>query len=131
MAMRDSEQPLEGVVQVDYAYLGGELAGTGGRGSEDQDHPDGQRQPVHRRLHKQGRVPSGQHLFDLACRGSRIDHRLCPPQHPQTNGIERFNCRISDPVKQTRVLAEAELDDMLKHYLPTYNHLTPQRTLKH
>ena len=33
MALRDSEQPLTGSVQVDDAYLGGEHPGVGGRGS--------------------------------------------------------------------------------------------------
>lgn len=33
MALRDGEQPLAGLVQVDDAYLGGERPGVGGRGS--------------------------------------------------------------------------------------------------
>lgn len=33
MTVRDSEQPLSGLVQVDDAYLGGERPGVGGRGS--------------------------------------------------------------------------------------------------
>ena len=33
MALRDSEQPLSGLIQVDDAYLGGERPGVGGRGS--------------------------------------------------------------------------------------------------
>jgi transposase-like protein len=33
MAMRDSEQPLSGLIQLDDAYLGGERPGAGGRGS--------------------------------------------------------------------------------------------------
>ena len=33
MALRESEQPLAGSVQVDDAYLGGERPGVGGRGS--------------------------------------------------------------------------------------------------
>lgn len=36
MAMRDSEQPLEGLVQVGDAYLGGERPGVGGRGSPNE-----------------------------------------------------------------------------------------------
>jgi len=78
------------------------------------------------------RVPSGQHVFDTACKTAGIDHRLCPPRHPQTNGmVERFNGRISDLVNQTRFRSAAELDDTLKHYLSTYNQLIPQRALKH
>lgn len=79
-----------------------------------------------------GRVPSGQHVFDTACGTAGIEHRLCPPRHPQTNGmVERFNGRISDLIRQTRFRSAAELDDTLKHYLSTYNHLIPQRALKH
>lgn len=33
MAVRDSEQPLTGLIEVDDAYLGGERPGVGGRGS--------------------------------------------------------------------------------------------------
>jgi transposase InsO family protein len=56
---------------------------------------------------------------------------LCPPRHPQTNGmVERFNGRISELVNQTRFHSAAELDETLKHYLSTYNHLIPQRALK-
>ena len=45
--------------------------------------------------------------------------------------VERFNGRISDVVKQTRFGSAAELDVTLAHYLLTYNHLIPQRALKH
>ena len=84
------------------------------------------------RFTSKGRVPSGQHVFDLACSTHGIEHRLCPPRHPQTNGmVERFNGRISDIVDQTRFASAAELDDTLKHCLQTYNRLIPQRALKH
>jgi len=54
------------------------------------------------------------------------------PYQPQGNGmVERFNGRISDIVNQTRFASAAELDDTLAHYLSTYNHLIPQRALKH
>jgi transposase InsO family protein len=78
------------------------------------------------------RSPSGQHAFDTACVSLGIEHRLCPPRHPQTNGmVERFNGRISDLIHQTRFRTGAELDSTLSHYLATYNHLIPQRALKH
>ena len=61
-----------------------------------------------------------------------IEHRLCSLRHPQTHAmVERFNGRISDIVKQTRFSSAAELDSTLSHYLVTYNHLIPQRALKH
>jgi transposase InsO family protein len=78
------------------------------------------------------RAPSGQHAFDLECLSLGIEHRLCPPRHPQTNGmVERFNGRISDIVNQTRFRSAAELDATLTNYLETYNNLIPQRALKH
>jgi hypothetical protein len=84
------------------------------------------------RFTTRGRVPSGKHVFDLACEELGIDHRLCPPRHPQTNGmVERFNGRISDVVSQTRFRSAADLDATLKNYLSTYNQLIPQRALKH
>ena len=77
------------------------------------------------------KAPSGQHVFDLACVSMDIEHRLCPPRHPQTNGmVERFNGRISEIVNQTRFTSAADLDHTLAHYLSTYNHLIPQRALK-
>jgi transposase InsO family protein len=46
---------------------------------------------------------SGRHLFDRLCQQLKIEHRLIPPRHPQTNGmVERFNGRISEIVNQTR-----------------------------
>ena len=75
---------------------------------------------------------TGKHEFDLVCKEFDIEHRLIRPRHPQTNGmVERFNGRISEIVNQTRFTSEAELEETLMHYLSTYNHLIPQRTLKH
>ena len=77
-------------------------------------------------------VPSGQQAFDKQCSHLGYEHRLCPPRHPQTNGmVERFNGRISDIVKQTRFNSAAELHTTLKMYLKTYNQRIPQRALKH
>ena len=82
------------------------------------------------RFTSQARTPSGHHVFDRACASLGIEHRLCPPRHPQTNGlVERFNGRIADLVKQTRFASAAELETTLRHYLATYNHLIPQRSL--
>ena len=78
------------------------------------------------------RSPSGQHVFDLTCRSIEIEYRLCPPRHPQTNGmVGRFNGRISDIVDQTRFMSATEMDDTLRHHLSTYNHLIAQRALTH
>jgi transposase InsO family protein len=84
------------------------------------------------RFTSQAGVPSGQHVFDRTCTSFGIKHRLCPPRHPQTNGlVERFNGRIADLVKQTRFASAAELESTLQHYLSTYNHHIPQRSLSH
>lgn len=51
---------------------------------------------------------------------------------PQTNGmVERFNARVSEVVSQTRFTSAAELEATLNQYVKTYNHLIPQRALKH
>jgi transposase InsO family protein len=72
-----------------------------------------------------------------------IEHRLCPPRHPQTNDMgevfererssldERFTGRISELIGQTRFKSAHELETTLKHYLATYNHRIPQKALNH
>ena len=78
------------------------------------------------------REPTGRHAFDQQCALLGYAHRLCPPRHPQTNGmVERFNGRISELVKQTRFASAAELETTLMLYLKTYNHSIAQRALKH
>ena len=78
------------------------------------------------------RAPTGKHVFDVTCLSLDIKHRLCPPRHPQTNGmVERFNGRISDLLRQTRFTCAADLDATLTQYLTTYNHHIPQRALSH
>lgn len=78
------------------------------------------------------RQPTGNHKFDVRCKALNIEHRLCPPRHPQTNGmVERFNGRIAEVVAQTRFASAAELEATLMSYVKTYNHLIPQRALKH
>ena len=78
------------------------------------------------------RTPSGQRAFDQRCQALGIEHRLCPPRHPQTNGmVERFNGRISEVIAQTRFACAEELETTLTHYAATYNHRIPQRALDH
>ncbi|MFT6287114.1 MAG: transposase InsO family protein [Alcanivorax sp.] len=43
------------------------------------------------------RAATGKHELDTLCSELGIDHRLTPPQSPQTNAmVERFNGRIED-----------------------------------
>jgi transposase InsO family protein len=77
-------------------------------------------------------IPTGQHDFDQACNALKIEHRLIPPRHPQTNGmVERFNGRISEIVQQTRFASAAELDATLNNYAQVYNYHIPQKALGH
>ncbi len=78
------------------------------------------------------RVPSGRHHFDVHCKALGIEHRLCPPRHPQTNGmVERFNARVGEVIAQTRFGSAAELETTLLAYVQTYNHRIPQRASDH
>jgi len=84
------------------------------------------------RFTAKGKQPSGTHAFDEACAGLGIEHRLCPPRHPQTNGmVERFNGRISELPGQTRFDTAGELEKGLLAYLLIYNAHIPQRALGH
>jgi transposase InsO family protein len=84
------------------------------------------------RFTRKSKTPSGEHTFDRRCVEMGIEHRLCPPRHPQTNGmVERFNGRISEVIGQTRFKSAQELETTLMHYLATYNHRIPQRALDH
>jgi transposase InsO family protein len=77
-------------------------------------------------------IPTGQHDFDKACSTLKIEHRLIPPRHPQTNGmVERFNGRISEIVQQTRFASAAELDATLNNYAQVYNYHITQNALGH
>lgn len=61
-------------------------------------------------------APTGGHLFDEACQGHDIEHRLTKPKHPQTNGmVERFNGRIADILKTTRFDSSADLKQTLEN----------------
>jgi transposase InsO family protein len=78
------------------------------------------------------KTPSGRYTFDQRCAELAIEHRLCPPRHPQTNGmVERFNGCISEIIGQTRFKSAEELETTLKHYQARYNHRIPQRALNH
>ncbi len=62
--------------------------------------------------------PTGLHSFDQACNKLNIEHRLCPPRHPQTKDmVERFNGRISELLKQTQINSADELEKTLNNHL--------------
>jgi len=84
------------------------------------------------RFTSKAKEPSGRHHFDVRCKGLGIEHRLCPPRHPQTNGmVERFNARVGEVIAQTRFKNSTELATTLLAYVRTYNHRIPQRALDH
>jgi hypothetical protein len=89
------------------------------------------------------RSPTGQHEFDRLCADLGIEHRLAPPQHPQTNGIplgdclqspagqrvERFNGRIEDVLQSHHFRSGEELETTLHRYVLLYNQQLPQSAL--
>jgi transposase InsO family protein len=97
--------------------------------------------PFTDRFTAKNKTPSGRHAFDKACAKHGIEHRLIQPRHPQTNGmVERFNGRIADILKTTRLRSGEDLRHTLQRYAVLYNehlpqralgHLTPQQALRH
>ena len=76
------------------------------------------------------RAASGQHAFDQLCSDLGIDHRLAPPQHPQTNGmVERFNGRIEEVLQSHHFRSGEELETTLHRYVVLYNQQLPQSAL--
>ena len=76
------------------------------------------------------RVATGKHEFDQLCADLGIEHRLAPPQHPQTNGmVERFNGRIEEVLQSHHFHSEEELETTLHRYVLLYNQQLPQSAL--
>ena len=68
------------------------------------------------------RAASGKHEFDLLCADLGIEHRLAPPQHPQTNGMaECFNGRIKDVPQSHHFRSGEELETTLHRSVVLYN----------
>ena len=60
------------------------------------------------------RAATGKHEFDQLCADLKIEHRLAPPQHPQTNGmVERFNGRIEEVLQSHHFRSGEELETTL------------------
>ncbi len=73
---------------------------------------------------------TGRHEFDLLCAALGIEHRLAPPQHPQTNGmVERFNGRIEEVLRSHHFHSGEELETTLHRYVALYNQQLPQSGL--
>jgi transposase InsO family protein len=76
------------------------------------------------------RAATGQHEFDQLCAEFGVEHRLAPPQHPQTNGmVERFNGRIEDVLQSHHFRSGEELETTLQRYVLLYNQRLPQSAL--
>ena len=76
------------------------------------------------------RAATGKHEFDRLCSDLGIEHRLAPPQHPQTNGmVERFNGRIEDVLQSHHFRSGEELETTLHRYVWLYNQQLPQSAL--
>jgi hypothetical protein len=89
------------------------------------------------------RSPTGKHDFDQLCAELGIEHRLAPPQHPQTNGIplddcqqssagqrvERFNGRIEEVLQSHHFHSGEDLETTLHRYVLLYNQQLPQSAL--
>ena len=76
------------------------------------------------------RSATGKHEFDLLCSDLGIEHRLAPPQHPQTNGmVERFNGRIEEVLQSHHFRSGEELETTLHRYVLLYNQQLPQSAL--
>jgi transposase InsO family protein len=60
------------------------------------------------------RAATGKPEFDQLCADLKIEHRLAPPQHPQTNGmVERFNGRIEEVLQSHHFRSGEELETTL------------------
>ncbi len=77
------------------------------------------------------RAATGKHEFDQLCAELGIDHRLAPPQHPQTNGpplgdckqspagqrVERFNGRIEEVLQSHHFRSGEDLEATLHRHV--------------
>jgi transposase InsO family protein len=83
-----------------------------------------------RRFGLRKRSPTGQHAFDQLCGDLGIEHRLAPPQHPQTNGmVERVNGRIEEVLQSHHFRSGEALETTLHRCVLLYNQQLPQSAL--
>ena len=87
------------------------------------------------------RNPTGKHEFDQLCTDLGIEHRLAPPQHPQSetdqetvrgtvspaNGMaERFNGRIEEVLQSHHFRSGGDLETTLHRHALPYDQQLPQ-----
>ena len=76
------------------------------------------------------RSPTGRPEFDRLCADLAIEHRLAPPQHPQTNGmVERLNGRIEEVLQSHHFRSGEGPEATLHRYALLYNQQPPQSAL--
>jgi hypothetical protein len=89
------------------------------------------------------RAQRGKREFDTPCAALDIEHRLTPPQSPQTNGMapshgfqenrcratERFNGHIKDVLQRHHFRSGEELETTLHRYVWLSNKELPQSAL--
>jgi transposase InsO family protein len=64
------------------------------------------------------RAATGKPELDQLCTDLKIQHRLAPPQHPQTNGmVERFNGRIEEVLQSHNFRSGEKLETTLHCYV--------------
>ena len=74
---------------------------------------------------------AGQQRFDLALLSMGIEHRLRSPAREHVKGlVECFVGRLSDIVRQKRLMTTVELDSTVIRYVSSHNHLGAQSALK-
>jgi hypothetical protein len=77
------------------------------------------------------RAATDKHDFDTLCTELGNDHRLTPPQSPQTNGmVERFNGRIEDVLQSHHFRSGEDLNATMHRYVWLYNQQLPQSVLQ-
>ena len=88
------------------------------------------------------RAATGENEFDTLCATLDIEHRLAPPQHPQSEPlsaigprtmasgmVERFNGRIEEVLQSHHFRSGEELETTLHRYVLLYNQQLPQSAL--
>jgi transposase InsO family protein len=77
------------------------------------------------------RTATSEHKFDTLYATLEIEHRLTPPNSPQTNGmVERFNGRIEEVLQSHHFRSGEDLETTLHRYVWLYNQQISQSALR-